>query len=40
MERGIQEGLPEEVTSEWRLKVDEEGVMAMPGETAFPFGAQ
>lgn len=40
MEGVIQEGLPEEVASEWRLKVEEERVMAMPEEKAFQVGAQ
>lgn len=40
MEGVIQEGLPEEVTSEWRLEVEEERVTAMSGERAFQVGAQ
>lgn len=31
----IQEGLPEEVASERRLKMEEGRVLAMPGERAF-----
>lgn len=40
MEGVIQEGLPEEVASEWRLKVQEERVMVTPGERAFQVVAQ
>lgn len=32
MENVTQEGLPEEVTAEWQLKVEEGRVLAMPGK--------